>query len=232
MNPKKELAIKKIADDFESLSNLVLLQLDNLEKIIDDFSVENANSKEKSLEKNEAKLDQFEVKISERIINAIVLYQPMASDLRRLFAIYRMTLNLERIGDMVINIIHYMQQINNPALFQKNSVLIKNMLIMSTNMVTKALLSFTNNDKSYAIWTLKNDEVIDELNHKLMKNAIKQDYIGDETQDLLLNFINLKGIISDIERIADHATNIAEASIYASEGTDIRHQGIENLDDL
>ena len=232
MNPKKDLAIKKIADDFESLSNLVLLQLDNLEKIIDNFSLENANSKEKTLEKNEAKLDQFEVKISARIINAIVLYQPMASDLRKLFAIYRMTLNLERIGDMVINIIHYMQQINNPALFQKNAVLIKNMLIMSTNMVTKALLSFTNNDKSYAIWTIKNDEVIDELNHKLMKNAIKQDYLGDETQDLLLNFINLKGIISDIERIADHATNIAEASIYASEGTDIRHQGIENLDDL
>ncbi|PKP34277.1 MAG: hypothetical protein CVU00_07660 [Bacteroidetes bacterium HGW-Bacteroidetes-17] len=232
MNPKKELAIKKIVDDFESLSNLVLLQLNNLEKIIDDFSVENANSKEKTLEKNEAKLDQFEVKISERIINAIVLYQPMASDLRKLFAIYRMTLNLERIGDMVINIIHYMQQINNPALFQKNSVLIKNMLIMSTNMVTKALLSFTNNDKSYAIWTIKNDEVIDELNHKLMKNAIKQDYIDDKMQDLLLNFINLKGIISDIERIADHATNIAEASIYASEGTDIRHRGIENLDEL
>jgi len=232
MNPKKELAIKKIADDFESLSNLVLLQLDNLEKIIDDFSVENANSKEKTLEKNEAKLDQFEVKISERIINAIVLYQPMASDLRKLFAIYRMTLNLERIGDMVINIIHYMQQINNPALFQKNAVLIKNMLIMSTSMVTKALLSFTNNDKSYAIWTIKNDEVIDELNHKLMKNAIKHDFMDEEKQDLLLNFINLKGIISDIERIADHATNIAEASIYASEGTDIRHQGIENLDDL
>ncbi|MBU1014367.1 MAG: phosphate uptake regulator PhoU [Bacteroidetes bacterium] len=232
MNPKKELAIKKIVDDFESLSNLVLLQLNNLEKIIDDFSVENANLKEKTLEKNEAKLDQFEVKISEHIINAIVLYQPMASDLRSLFAIYRMTLNLERIGDMVINIIHYMQQINNPALFQKNSVLIKNMLIMSTNMVTKALLSFTNNDKSYAIWTIKNDEVIDELNHKLMKNAIKQDYLSDETRDLLLNFINLKGIISDIERIADHATNIAEASIYASEGTDIRHKGIENLDEL
>jgi len=232
MNPKKELAIKKITDDFESLSNLVLIQLNNLEKIIDDFSVENANSKEKTLEKNEAKLDHFEVKISERIINAIVLYQPMASDLRKLFAIYRMTLNLERIGDMVINIIHYMQQINNPALFQKNSVLIKNMLIMSTNMVTKALLSFTNNDKSYAIWTIKNDEVIDELNHKLMKNAIMQDYISDETQDLLLNFINLKGIISNIERIADHATNIAEASIYASEGTDIRHKGIENLEDI
>jgi len=232
MNPKKELAIKKIVDDFESLSNLVLLQLDNLEKIIDDFSLENANSKEKTLEKNEAKLDQFEVKISEHIINAIVLYQPMASDLRKLFAIYRMTLNLERIGDMVINIIHYMQQINNPTLFQKNAVLIKNMLIMSTNMVTKALLSFTNNDKSYAIWTIKNDEVIDELNHKLMKNAIMQDYISDETQDLLLNFINLKGIISDIERIADHATNIAEASIYASEGTDIRHKGIENLEEI
>lgn len=232
MNTKKELAIKKIVDDFESLSNLVLLQLDNLEKIIDDFSVENADLKEKTLEKNEAKLDHFEVKISERIINAIVLYQPMASDLRKLFAIYRMTLNLERIGDMVINIIHYMQQINNPALFHKNSVLIKNMLIMSTNMVTKALLSFTNNDKTYAIWTIKNDEVIDELNHKLMKNAIMQDYISDDTQDLLLNFISLKGIISDIERIADHATNIAEASIYASEGTDIRHKGIENLEDI
>jgi phosphate transport system protein len=52
--------------------------------------------------------------------------------------------------------------------------------------------------------------------------------LPEETQQLLLTFIHINSIISSIERIADHATNVAEASVYALDGTDIRHQHIEN----
>ena len=230
MKSKKDTAISKIKSEFEKFSDLVLGQLDLLEKIMSDFSVDTIGDYKKQLEKNENKLDQYEVKISERIINTIVLYQPMASDLRQIFAIYRMSLNLERIGDMVINIYDYISRIKDPEIFNKNSELIENMLILSSNMVTKALLSFTNNDKEYAIWTIKNDTVIDELNYKLMKKSMLKDQ-DESTRLLMQSFISIKGIISDIERIADHATNIAEASIYASEGTDIRHTDIEELED-
>ncbi len=227
MKSKKDIALKKIKDEFESFSNLVLEQLDLLERVMNNYATKNIGDFKKQLEKNENKLDQYEVKISERIINTIVLYQPMASDLRKIFAIYRMSLNLERIGDMVINIYEYILKIKDPEIFNKNSELIENMLILSTNMVTKALLSFTNNDKEYAFWTIKNDTVIDELNYKFMKKSMLKDQ-DESTRLLMQSFLNIKGIITDIERIADHATNIAEASIYASEGTDIRHTAIED----
>ena len=230
MSSKKDNAIKKIQIDFEDFSNLVLQQLDMLENIMGAFSEETINGFQKKLEKNEAKLDQFEVKISERIINTIVLYQPMAIDLRKIFAIYRMSNNLERIGDMVISIYEYISRIKDPQIFKKNSSFIENMLILSTNMVTKALLSFTNNDKEFAIWTIKNDTVIDELNDKLFKNSISRGEFDEKTQRMMQSFVSLKGIISDIERIADHATNIAEASIYATEGADIRHTDIADFE--
>jgi phosphate transport system protein len=69
---------------------------------------------------------------------------------------------------------------------------------------------------------------VDEMNHKLIKKAITKSKISEETQQLLFTFINLNSIISNIERIADHATNIAESSIYALEGTDVRHVKLDD----
>ena len=66
------------------------------------------------------------------------------------------------------------------------------------------------------------------MNHKLIRKAIAKSKMPDETQQLMFSFIHINSIISSIERIADHATNVAEASIYAMEGTDIRHHNLEN----
>ncbi|MDD4920931.1 MAG: PhoU domain-containing protein [Bacteroidales bacterium] len=62
------------------------------------------------------------------------------------------------------------------------------------------------------------------MNHKLIKKAIMKCKFSEETQHLLFTFIHLNSIISNLERIADHATNIPEASIYALEGKDLQHQ--------
>jgi len=87
-----------------------------------------------------------------------------------------------------------------------------------------------NKDKEYAIWTIQNDSVVDKMNHKLLTKAIDKNEISDEIKQMLLSFTNLRSIISNIERIADHATNIAEASIYSLDGTDIRHTKLKNDD--
>ena len=94
----------------------------------------------------------------------------------------------------------------------------------SSNMVNKALLAFTNDDKEYAILTIKNDAVVDEINKKMLKKAIKKGSSSDENKQILMSFISLNGMVTNIERIADHATNIAEAAIYSIEGKDIRHK--------
>ncbi|MDZ7634499.1 MAG: PhoU domain-containing protein [Bacteroidales bacterium] len=104
--------------------------------------------------------------------------------------------------------------------------LIGNMLSSGTLMVEKSLLSFINSDPDFAIWTIKNDAVVDEMNRKLITGHLRKAGLDTQTYAMLLNYMELKEMISNIERIADHATNIAEASIYAMLGTDIRHTGI------
>jgi phosphate transport system protein len=105
------------------------------------------------------------------------------------------------------------------------SDVILNMLQSGKIMVEKSLLSFTNSDQDFAIWTIKNDSVVDEMNNKLITNSISKANIDQKTKDMLFSYIDIKNMITNIERIADHATNIAEATIYSLQGTDVRHSG-------
>lgn len=227
MTLKKDDAINDILSDFEEFANLVLHQLDSLEKIISSGETKISDEVSKELLSIEKRLDKLEVKISDKIVNTIVLYQPVASDLRKIFACYRIIISLERIGDMVINIVNFIKNIKTTKIYAELNDVITNMLISSSNMVSKALLSFTMDDKDYAIWTLKNDDIVDEINRKMMKKAVKKSTSTDENKQLLMSFINMNSMVSNIERIADHATNIAEAAIYSIEGKDIRHKPIE-----
>ena len=90
-------------------------------------------------------------------------------------------------------------------------------------MVQKSVDAFVKDDNDAAVWTIKNDDVVDDINHKLIKETILNSDYSDGTKHLLFTFIYLNGIISNIERIADHATNIAEASIYTNVGENVKH---------
>ncbi len=227
MTTKKDEAINSILSDFEEFANTVLTQLDLLEKFVSSGEVNFPEKHVKEMYSNEKKLDKLEVKISDKIVNTIVLYQPVASEIRKVIACYRIILNLERVGDMVINILNFIHNVKAPEIYDELSDLISNMLISSSSMVNKALLAFTNDDKEYAIWTIKNDSVFSENNKKLLKKAIKKSSGGNEEKQILMSFINMNAVLSNIERIADHATNIAEAAIYSIEGKDIRHKKID-----
>ena len=228
MTSKKDDAINSIMRDFEEFANLVLHQLDLLEKLISSGETKVSEDLDKDLQSNEKKLDKMEVKISDKIVNTIVLYQPVASDIRRIFACYRIVNSLERIGDMVITIVDAIQKIKTLKIYNELNDVITNMLINSSNMVNKALLAFTNDDKEYAIWTIKNDTVVDEINKKMLKKAIKKSSDNnEENKQLFMSFISMNSIVTNIERIAGHATNIAEAAIYSIEGKDIRHKPID-----
>ncbi|MDD4992545.1 MAG: PhoU domain-containing protein [Paludibacter sp.] len=229
MNVQKENAIQNIRILFDDMSKVVLQQLELLEKIINGSGTTISADLLEELNGNEERIDRFEVQITEEIIDTIVLQKPVASDLREVMAVYQMVSNLERVGDLVMNIARFIPKIQDIEIYTKMSEVISNMLIASVSMVRKSILSFALSDKEEAIWTIKNDVVVDEMNHKLIKKVILKSNFPEETQHLLFTFIHLNSIISNIERIADHATNIAEASIYALEGKDLRHQkDIEN----
>ena len=222
MPQKKEEAIEKVMNEFESMANLVLSQLDFLEDFFQTGSVELPSSLDE-FNNNEGKIDQFEVKLSDRIVNTIVLYQPVASEIRKIMACYRIIINLERIGDYTVNLVNYVNKIKNPDIYEQMSDMISTMFISSSQMVKKSLLSFIHHDKEYAIWTIKNDSVVDEMNQKMLKGLIARSKSFDDKKKALISFITIKEMVDNIERIADHATNIAEAAIYYLEGKDIRH---------
>ncbi|MBK6282188.1 MAG: hypothetical protein IPF54_05550 [Draconibacterium sp.] len=228
MTTKKDDAINSIMSEFEEFANLVLHQLDLLEKLISSGETKLSDDLSKELISNEKKLDKMEVKISDKIVNTIVLYQPVASDIRRIFACFRIVNSLERIGDMVITIVDAVQNIKTLKIYAELNDVITNMLINSSNMVNKALLAYINDDREYAIWTIKNDTVVDEINKKMLKKAIKKSSdSNEENKQLFISFISMNSVVTNIERIAGHATNIAEAAIYSIEGKDIRHKPID-----
>jgi phosphate transport system protein len=139
-----------------------------------------------------------------------------------------MSINLERIGDRVINILNSIDNISESVEYKAMVEVLNVMLLTGISMVEKALLSFINNDNEYAVWTIKNDEIVDDMNSKLLINSISKANVSNKTKEMLISYIDLKNIITNLERIADHATNIAEASIYSIQGTDIRHSGLDS----
>jgi phosphate transport system protein len=225
MKTKREESVLDIIDTFKEMADIILTQLKLLEKYMDEKNSEELAGISSEIKTNEEKIDKFEIIISEKFINSVVLYQPVASDIRKIIAVYRMTINLERIGDRVMNILFSIENIRSSKEYNAMTGVLNVMLLSSISMVEKSLLSFVNSDNEYAVWTIKNDEVVDEMNNKLLVNSISKANVSEKTKEMLISYIDLKNIITNLERIADHATNIAEASIYSIQGTDIRHSG-------
>ena len=226
MSTKKEQSIQEIMSSFKEMADLVLAQLSLIEKLMTESNKAGQEELIMKIRMNEIEIDKYEISVSDKFINAIVLYQPVASDIRRLVAVSRMTINLERIGDRVMNITNIIETLRDTQEYKGMSEVILNMLLSGKMMVEKSLLSFVNSDADYAIWTIKNDSVVDEMNQKLLINSISNAKVNKKTKEMLLSYADLKNIITNIERIADHATNIAEATIYSLQGTDVRHSGI------
>jgi phosphate transport system protein len=172
MKTKREESILDIIAAFEEMADIILSQLTLLEKYMAGRNEEEQERIITEIKENELKIDKFEVLISDKFINSIVLYQPVASDIRKIVAIYRMTINLERIGDRVMNIVFAVGNIKNSDEYKAMAEVINVMLVSGISMVEKSLLSFINNDNEYAIWTIKNDEIVDEMNHKLLINSM------------------------------------------------------------
>jgi phosphate transport system protein len=229
MKTMREESILDIIATFKDMADTILAQLKLLEKYMDNHIEEERAIIKSEINSNEVKIDKYEILISEKFINSIILYQPVASDIRKAVAISRMSINLERIGDRVINILNSIDNISESVEYKAMVEVLNVMLLTGISMVEKALLSFINNDNEYAIWTIKNDEIVDDMNSKLLINSISKANVSNKTKEMLISYIDLKNIITNLERIADHATNIAEASIYSIQGTDIRHSGLDSI---
>ncbi len=223
----KDKAIKNIISEFEKLSNLIFSQLDNLNDYFETNNNELSNKILIKIEETEYLINKFEVNLDNQIIKTVVLYKPVASDLRQIFAVYRMTINLERIGDLIIKIANYVLKVNDSEFYGNSAPMLSKMLKLAIENLKLSLLSFFKADKDPAIRAIKNDKDINNMNKKILNKSMKKNGLEKKMRLLILNLSDIRTIVSAIERIGDQASNIAESSIYATIGAIVRHKDFQ-----
>lgn len=223
MNTLKEKVLKRITDDFQVLTKIILKQMQILRQLPDD----NLNPElYNEICNNERIIDSLEVKIRDEVINTIVLYSPRATNLRMIISYYDMTAYLERIGDLILNLSGFLRKIavHEPCFMDYKKDLV-NMLILTDRMTQNAIFAFTCEDGRLAKDTIESDNQIDALYHELGQRLQQQCSNKMLTEQEITDVLNINSMLYNIERIGDNATNIAEAAIYLMEGKNIKHSG-------
>jgi len=174
-----------------------------------------------NLEKNmeeifelERKINEFHMLIDDACFKYIALKSPAAKDLRTAIAVMKINADLERMGDQSLKIKRQYQTIGREILQ------IKNMALEVNIMVKNALDSFVRNNIKLATDVIEYDQEINALNREIVRNYINQ------IKNNEIGFDEGYGIIKiskSLERIGDHAKNIAEDVIFLESGSDIRH---------
>lgn len=222
MSRIKDQQLQILLKEFELISKNVLLQLAILKELVDEPDTDELFEEAKN---NEIIIDRLEVKIREEVAFTIFKFFPVAEDLRRIIAYQDLTTNLERIGDMVLNITRYVREIklNRPEMREVREIVVK-MLDDVTLLIRNAILSFTNEQLEVAYEVIEGDDEIDNQ-YFLIRNLLKNRYAHKElSPEEIQEMIDIESIAHNLERCGDSATNIAESTIYLVKGRDIRHE--------
>jgi phosphate transport system protein len=169
----------------------------------------------------DAEIDQREVDIEEDCLKILAIHQPVADHLRYIVAVLKMNNDLERIGDLAVNIAQRAELISSldrvPIPFDYFT-----MAQRVQEMLEKSLDSMVNRDVALAYEVCAEDDEVD-----IMKNAMQVQFAEEirKSQDHVEALIDLFLVSRHLERIADHATNIAEDVIYMITGEIHRHRG-------
>jgi phosphate transport system protein len=164
-------------------------------------------------------VDQMEKQIDEECHTLLATRQPTASDMRFLVAVMKMETDLERMGDSAVNIAQAVEILNQePQL--KPYIDLPRMTQIAREMVRDALDSFVSRNTEAALLVCKRDDEVDGLYKQLFRELLS---FMMEDPKTVTRALHLLLVARNLERIADHATNIAEDVIYYVEGRDIRH---------
>lgn len=217
----KTKQLELLLNDFELLAKTALLQLQIANKLLEDNSIE---SLQEEAESNEIIIDRLEIKVREEVVFTIFQFNPIAADLRQIITYQDITTNLERVGDMLLNIIHFYKKTNlqHPG-FEHIRKLISKMFKYVNEMLRNAILSFSNTDSKLAYQVIKEDDKVDQLFREIGISLQETFSMKELPKEDIQNIININAIAYNLERVGDSATNIAEAAIYLTEGRDIRH---------
>jgi phosphate transport system protein len=212
---KYEEDLRKLREDILYMGGLVEDQIQRAVKSLVDRDSDLANV----IIERDHEVNRLDVDIDDLCIKLLALHQPAGRDLRFITTGLKITTDLERIGDMAVNICERALELNQePQL--KPYIDLPRMAQIAEGMIRESLDAFVREDTDLALKVCKDDEQVDQLNSQIFREVITF-MIGDP---LTINrAMKLTSISKYLERIADHATNIAEMVVFMVKGKSIRH---------
>ncbi len=167
----------------------------------------------------DARIDQEENHVEEECLKILALHQPVAVDLRRIAAALKINAELERMGDLAEDIAERAISLARPPHLPIPQTL-QRMTDLTTVMVRHSLDAFVDLDARKARQVCRLDDEIDRLNADIIEDTIR---LMQQKPEYVAPGLSLFSAVRHLERIADHATNIAEDVVYMAEGVIIRH---------
>jgi phosphate transport system protein len=171
---------------------------------------------------DDEEIDQLEKLIDKDGVDILLRFQPVASDLRRVISAMKLSSNLERIADQATNIARRARKLNqHPPLSEVELIMPMNAQAMT--MFKDSVDAYVREDVELGRAIVPRDAKLDELNRVVSRKLIER---MAQDPDQLRGYLNLMFISRHLERVGDHATNIAEDAVYAAVAEDIRHQAV------
>ncbi len=180
----------------------------------------------------EERVNQMEMEIDRDLSAIIARRQPTARDLRLLIAISRSITNLERVGDEAARIARTVQRLLNSGVSSRLRLPVADLGFeadLAVAQLRKSLDAFARLDAVQALQVLKADDQIDQEFDGLLRKLIT--YMMEDPRTISAS-IDLVFVAKAIERVGDHAKNLAEAVIYIVKGTDVRHAPMSDVEDV
>ena len=171
---------------------------------------------------DEKTINASEREIDEIAVDLLAMQQPMAVDLRFLFSVIKINADLERVGDQAVNIAERVIDMSKFAVAEL-PIDIARMASIASGMVHQSLEAFIEEDADLAQQVLERDDMVDAINREAFESLTQvMQSKSSSTRQALDALI----VARNLERVADHATNIAEDVIFWVRGADVRHHGV------
>ncbi|MFA7362155.1 MAG: phosphate signaling complex protein PhoU [Candidatus Kapaibacterium sp.] len=217
-----EEELQQLTNKILKMGSLVEEQLNLAVKALFESNLEYA----KQVIEQDDKIDKYDVKIDKLCQRIFALTQPVAVDLRIILSALKTNNDLERMGDIAVNIAERAEPLKSHLELLRNV----GMDLMAEKvrlMVSKTLDSIVNNDPDMALSVIKADDVIDKLERDIFHKLID---LMEKDASVIRPCAHCITLLRHFERIADHATNIAEEVVFLVDAKIIKHR--KNLDDL
>ncbi len=173
------------------------------------------------------KVDEYDNGVIDECLKLIALHQPVAGDLRRIATVFMLTTDLERMGDLAVDIAKRAIVLASPPIIPIPEKL-SNMTDLVTSLVRQSLDAFVNLDARLARKVIRLDNEVDHYNDQIIDKLLQD---MKKCPDHIDPCLSLFSIVRHLERIGDHATNIAEDVIYLVDGEMVRHRTERPIED-